>query len=67
MLKQGVKDVQESDFDIGYVTGQSESEYFQFVISPEAVLKRWEYITVVQQGRSIIGRVEKLLSFSDLI
>ena len=67
MLRPGVTDVQESDFDMGYVTGQSESEYFQFVISPDAVLKRWEYITVVQHGRSIIGRVEKLLSFSDLI
>lgn len=67
MLKREVKGAQESGFELGYVTGQSESEYFQFVISPDAVLKRWEYITVEQNGRKIIGRVEKLLSFSDLI
>jgi DNA helicase HerA-like ATPase len=62
-----VKGVQESDFDIGFITGQSESEYFQFVINPEISLKRWEYITVNQNERKIIGRVEKLLSFSDLM
>ena len=65
--KRGVRDVQESDSEIGYITGQSESEYFQFVISPESNLRRWEYITVRQNNRNIIGRVEKLLSFSDIM
>ncbi|MHB1439488.1 MAG: helicase HerA-like domain-containing protein [Cuniculiplasma sp.] len=59
--------MQESDSEIGYITGQSESEYFQFVISPESNLRRWEYITVRQNNRNIIGRVEKLLSFSDIM
>lgn len=59
--------MQESDFEIGYINGQSESEYFQLVIKPGCELKRWEYITVNVNGNRIIGRVEKMLSSSELM
>ena len=59
--------MQGSDSEIGYVNGQSESEYFQFVLKPDCELRRWEYITVSHGGEKIIGRIEKILSSSDII
>ncbi len=67
MLRQGGRGVKESDYEIGFTTGENDSDIFRFVIDPEAEIRKWEYVTIAGKGGKIIGRVEKLTSFSDIM
>ncbi len=66
-MRPGVRDVQESGSEIGYTVGENSSEYFQFVLKPGCAIKRWEYVEINYPDHSIVGRVERITSKSDLL
>ena len=47
MCSSWSRDVKESGYDIGFTTGENDSDIFRFVIDPEAEIRKWEYVTLV--------------------
>ena len=66
-MKPGVKDVQGSGLKIGYTIGENTSGKFQFVISDESDIKKWEYVYLMIKGEIVIGRIEEVVSKSELM
>ena len=66
-MKQGVKDVLGSGYEIGYIIGENSSNKFQFVISDDTDLKKWEYVYLKVNDATIVGRIEEIISKSDLL
>ncbi len=68
-MRQGVRDVPESGSEeiIGYIVGENSSDSFTFVISDIARVSKWEYVFVTVQDRKVIGRIETVVSRSDLL
>ena len=65
--KPEVKDVQESEYEIGYTVGDNRSESFTFVVNPEIQIKKWEYVYIRAYEDIVLGRVDDLVSKSDLL
>ena len=57
----------EVEQNIGFTTGQNDSDVFRFVLNPAVELRKWEYVTLSTGSFSIIGRVERLQSFNEMI
>lgn len=53
--------------EIGYVVGENSSDLFRFVTDTKSSVKKWEYVSVISEDREIIGRIEKVMSRSDLL
>ena len=66
-MRPGGKGVQESESEIGYVVGDNTSEMFRFVIAEDAEVRKWEYVYVTISGKTVLGRVERTISKSDLL
>jgi DNA helicase HerA-like ATPase len=66
-MKQEVKGVQESEPKIGYTIGENTSGKFQFVISDDSNIKKWEYIYLKIRNKTVIGRIEEVVSKSELM
>jgi DNA helicase HerA-like ATPase len=66
-MKREVRDVQESELRIGYTIGENTSGKFQFVISDESNIKKWEYVYLKIKNETIIGRIEEIISKSELM
>ena len=66
-MKPEGRDVQESEYKLGYVVGINTSDSFRFVIPEDANLKKWEYVYIDLQDRKILGRIEGIQSKSDLL
>ncbi|PYB69034.1 ATPase [Thermoplasma sp. Kam2015] len=62
-----MKDVQESEYEIGYTVGDNRSESFTFVVDPEIQIKKWEYVYIKAYDDIVLGRVDDLVSKSDLL
>ena len=56
-------DLEENPSNVGFTTGQNDSDVFRFVLNPHIELRKWEYVTIKTGEFSIIGRVERLQSF----
>ncbi len=59
--------MQESGSKLGFTVGDNSSDTFMFVLDPEAEVKRWEYVFISTNERKIIGRVERIVSRSELL
>ena len=66
-MKRGVRDVKESEPKIGYTIGENTSGKFQFVISDESNIKKWEYVYLKIREETVIGRIEEVISKSELM
>lgn len=66
-MKQGVNDVPDSESDLGFVVGDNTSDIFRFVLSDNTRLKKWEYIFMEINGKHVLGRVERIISKSELL
>ena len=66
-MKQEVKDVQDSGSDLGYVVGDNTSDIFRFVLSENSQAKKWEYVYMDINGSKVLGRVERIISKSELL
>jgi DNA helicase HerA-like ATPase len=62
-----VKDVQESESEIGFTVGDNSSDQFRLILNPAADIRKWDYVQVRSEKRTIVGRVQKVLSGSDLL
>ena len=56
-----------SDKPIGYTVGENSSDRFTFVVSDISEVSKWEYIFAAIGKRKVIGRIEKVVSRSDLL
>ncbi|MGC8608711.1 MAG: helicase HerA domain-containing protein, partial [Thermoplasmata archaeon] len=59
--------MQDSGYEVGYTIGNSRSDYFSFVMSPDSGIMKWEYVNIEINGEIILGRIEDLISKSDLL
>ncbi|MEM0155627.1 MAG: ATP-binding protein [Thermoplasmataceae archaeon] len=59
--------MQESASNIGYTVGENTSDRFQFVISVDTPVKKWDYVTIMYGGSKILGRIERIVSRSELL
>lgn len=59
--------MQESGSNLGYTVGDNSSDSFMFVLDPDAEVKKWEYAYILSGNSKIIGRVEKIVSRSELL
>ncbi len=59
--------MEENPSNVGFTTGQNDSDVFRFVLNPHIELRKWEYVTIKTGEFSIIGRVERLQSFNEMI
>ena len=66
-MKQGVRGVQGSESEIGYVVGDNSSDFFRFVMPEDLELRKWDYVYVMAGDRKIVGRIEKVLASSELL
>ncbi|KJE49633.1 ATPase [Acidiplasma sp. MBA-1] len=66
-MKAGVRGVQDLEYEIGFTAGKNSSGHFQFVISENADIKKWEYVGLNINGSIVIGRIEDIVSKSDLM
>lgn len=66
-MRQGVKDASEQESNIGYVVGENSSDYFRFVMDSSTPVKKWEYVSVKSEDSELIGRIERVISRSDLL
>ncbi len=66
-MRPGVSGVPESGSEMGYVVGENSSDYFRFVMDAETPVKKWEYVSVMSGESEVIGRIERVLSRSDLL
>ncbi len=66
-MKREVKDVQDSESDLGFVVGDNTSDVFRFVLSENTRLKKWEYVYMEINGKQVLGRVERIVSKSELL
>lgn len=66
-MRQGARGVSEQESSIGYVVGENSSDFFRFVINSDAPLKKWEYVSVRSGKSEVIGRVERVISRSELL
>jgi DNA helicase HerA-like ATPase len=66
-MKQGVRGVQGSESEIGYVVGDNSSDFFRFVMPEDLELRKWDYVYVLAGERKIVGRIEKVLASSELL
>jgi len=66
-MKQEVSDVQGSDYELGYVVGINTSDAFKFVVPENSKVKKWEYVYIDLEDRQVLGRIESIMSKSDLL
>lgn len=66
-MRLEVKDVLDSGSKLGYTVGDNTSDHFQFVIDPNVEIRKWEYVHLEYNGKKIIGRVERIVSKSELL
>jgi DNA helicase HerA-like ATPase len=68
-MKREGRDVQESGSErpIGYTVGENSSDRFTFVVSDISDISKWEYVFASIGSRKVIGRIEKVVSRSDLL
>ena len=66
-MKQGVRDVQGSGSEVGYVVGDNSSDFFRFVMPEDMDLRKWEYVYVMAGDRKVVGRIEKIMASSELL
>ncbi len=66
-MKQGVKDVLDSEYNIGFTIGENSSNKFEFVIPKDVDIKKWEYVYLNINNNIIIGRIEEIISKSELM
>ena len=59
--------MKESEPKIGYTIGENTSGKFQFVISDESNIKKWEYVYLKIREETVIGRIEEVISKSELM
>ena len=59
--------MQESGSELGYVVGDNTSDIFRFVIKEDARLKKWEYVYLDIRESKVLGRVERIISRSELL
>ncbi len=59
--------MQDSESDLGYVVGDNTSDIFRFVLSDNTRLKKWEYVYMDIDGHRVLGRVERIISKSELL
>lgn len=52
---------------IGYTVGENTSDRFTFVVSDLSEVSKWEYVFAEIGKRKVIGRIERVLSRSDLL
>jgi len=56
-----------SGSEIGFTISDSTTELVRFLIRENAQIRRWEYVTIPQGDKSILARIEKIISRSELI
>ena len=56
-----------SEKPIGYTVGENSSDRFTFVVSDISEVSKWEYVFASIGKRKVIGRIEKVVSRSDLL
>ncbi len=56
-----------SEKPIGYTVGENSSDRFTFVVSDISEVSKWEYVFASIGRRKVIGRIEKVVSRSDLL
>lgn len=66
-MKQGVKGAPEQGSEIGYVVGENTSDSFQFAVPSTISLKKWEYVSLDTEDGRVIGRIDRIISRSDLL
>ncbi len=66
-MKQGVKDVLDSEYNIGFTIGENSSNKFEFVIDDNTDIKKWEYVYLKINDNIVIGRIEEIISKSELM
>ena len=66
-MKPGVNAVQGSGYNIGYTVGENTSDRFQFVISSGTPVKKWDYVSIDYGEAKILGRIERIVSRSELL
>lgn len=57
----------ESESNLGFTVGDNSSDSFMFVLNPDAEVKKWEYVYINSGKDRIIGRVERIVSRSELL
>ena len=66
-MKPGVNAVQGSGSNIGYTVGENTSDRFQFVISSDTPVRKWDYVSIDYGDAKILGRIERIVSRSELL
>ncbi len=59
--------MQGSESELGYVVGLNTSDSFRFVVPEDSSIKKWEYVYIDVNNRQVFGRVESIVSKSDLL
>ena len=59
--------MQDSESDLGFVVGDNTSDIFRFVMSEDVKLKKWEYVYMKINNSNVLGRVERIISKSELL
>ncbi len=59
--------MQDSGHSIGYTVGENVSGKFSFVIPDNENIKKWEYVYINISNETIIGRIEEIVSKSELM
>lgn len=66
-MRPGERGVKDSGSEIGYIVGESTSDYFRFVAPSEISLKKWDFVSVFLEGMEFLGRIERVVSRSELL
>ncbi len=66
-MRRGERDVKDSGSEIGYIVGESTSDYLTFVAPSDIPLKKWDFVSVFIEEKEFLGRIEKVLSRSELL
>jgi DNA helicase HerA-like ATPase len=59
--------VKDSGSEIGYIVGENTSDYLTFVAPSDIPLKKWDFVYVFIEEKEFLGRIEKVLSRSELL
>lgn len=59
--------MQDSGSKLGYTVGDNSSDSFSFILNPDSEVRKWEYVYINSGENRVVGRVEKIISRSELL
>lgn len=66
-MRREVRGVQGSGSELGFVVGDNTSDIFRFVLSENDPVRKWEYVYMEIGSSRVLGRVERIISKSELL